>query len=192
MTWARACIHVPAVGETMPGDDFCILETAESLLIAVVDGLGHGEEAAHASRLAVRYVRANPDRPLKDMMEGCHRELRGSRGAAVAITRVFPARQVLTHAAVGNVETRIIGADKVRRPVAVAGIVGYQVRKIHVEDFAFHPGDLLAMYSDGISDRFDVAPASRTTDLELLASQIAHGHGKANDDQTLVLARLDA
>jgi serine phosphatase RsbU (regulator of sigma subunit) len=183
-------VHLPATGETAIGDAYCVLPFPGQVLLAVADGLGHGEEAERAAKMAMAYVQAHPHQPLNILLEGCHRVLRGTRGVVMALVLVDMAKGPAVHAGIGNIETRVVGADKVRRPITHNGILGYQLRKVHVESFPFAAGDLILMHSDGVSERLEVSPASRLTDPQLLASQLAHAHGKHNDDQTLLIARI--
>lgn len=183
-------VNLPAVGETASGDAYRVLELEGCVLLALADGLGHGQEAALAAGVAMRHVEAHAQQPLQLLLEGCHRALSGTRGVVMALARVDLAAGLVQHSGIGNVETRLVGAQKVRRPITHNGILGYQLRKVHVETFPFAPGDLVLMHSDGISDRFEVGPTARGIDPQLLASQLAHAHGKHNDDQTLIVARI--
>lgn len=182
-------ISVPIMGATESGDAFCVIDEGDGALIAVADGLGHGALAAEASRLAMDYIRAHPQDTPQALVAGCHRVLGRTRGAVLAVVRIDRARQCLEHVGLGNIETRIVGAEKSYRPVTVNGIAGHSARKFRCEDFPFHPGDLLIMHSDGISDRFDLSPAARGRDLQMLADQIAREHGRHHDDQLLLIAR---
>lgn len=192
MTVEVGAVNLPAVGETAIGDAYCVLTLDQQILVALADGLGHGEEAAEASAIAMHHVEAHAHQPLKPLLEGCHRALRGSRGVVMAVALIDLTAGTVLHAGIGNVETRIVGVDKVRRPISHNGILGYQLRNVRVETYPYSPGDLVVMHSDGVSERFEVSPASRETDPQLLASQVAHAHGKHNDDQTIVVVRIHA
>lgn len=185
-------IHQPVVGEATCGDAYLVLDQGSFVLVAVSDGLGHGPAAQEASRTAIAYLEAHATQPPQVLLEGCHRALRGTRGAVLAIARIERENGRLVHSGLGNIETRIVTTQKVYRPVSVNGIVGHQARKFRSEEFPFAPGDLLIMHSDGISDRFEISSAARGRDLQLLASQIAHEHGRHHDDQLLLILRDDA
>jgi serine/threonine protein phosphatase PrpC len=185
-------VHHPIVGETHIGDAYFVHEGEDFALVAVADGLGHGKDAEIASQRAVTYIREHLEKTPIALLEGCHQALHGTRGAVLAIARIDTAAQTLLHAGLGNIETRIVSEEKVSRPVTVNGIVGHQARKFRQESFAFRPGDLLVMHSDGISDRFEISTLARTRDPQMLANQIAQTHGKDHDDQLLLIARWDA
>ena len=184
-------VHHPAIGEVHIGDEYCIEEHDDFILVAVADGLGHGKEAREAAEKAVRYICAHADREPQLLLQGCHEAIRGTRGAVVAIARIEPAAQTLVYAGLGNIDARIVAEDRIYRPVSINGIVGHQARKFRQEAFVFKPGDMLIMHSDGISDRFEVSPLARARDPQMLANQIAHSHGRDHDDQLLLIARIE-
>ncbi len=83
---------------------------AEGALVAVIDGLGHGNAAAHAAARAARVVRESPTADLPDLVGRCHAALRGTRGAAISLAFLSPAADALTWLGVGNVEGRVLSA----------------------------------------------------------------------------------
>jgi negative regulator of sigma-B (phosphoserine phosphatase) len=183
-------VCVPATNETHCGDAFCVVEREHHSLVAVIDGLGHGSNAAEASQLAVAHIQANVDDPLLQLLEGLHQALRKTRGAVISLARIEHDAGEVFHAGIGNVETRLVGSDKVNRPIVVKGIVGYQWRKPTLDRYAFEHGDLLVMHTDGISDGFELRPSSRNLEPGNLATQLHAAHAKPADDQTLVVVRL--
>lgn len=182
-------VHQPIPGESESGDAYCVIDRGSFYLVAVVDGLGHGEEARRSARRAIAYLEAHPEKPPQFLVEGCHEALKGTRGAVMAVARVERERGVLQHAGLGNIETRVVGPERVRRPVTVNGIVGHALRKLRTEEFPFAPGDLLLMHSDGISDRFELSPLARNRDVQMLADQLVRENGRFNDDQLMLVVR---
>ena len=80
-----AAVVRPKVGEIVSGDDAFILEVEQGFLAAIVDVLGHGEEAdALAIRIRTFLTGIGSD-ALVDVLSRLHRECRGSRGAAVGL-----------------------------------------------------------------------------------------------------------
>ena len=182
-------VHHPIAGERESGDAYCVVDCGAFAVVAVIDGLGHGPDATLASAKACAVVRRDVDLAPEVIVQRAHEALRGTRGAVMAVVRIDRARQELVHAGIGNIETRLVGEAKVRRPITLNGIVGHSVRKVRSETFPFATGDLLILTSDGISERFDVQPASRADDVQGLANRIALAHGKATDDQTVLVVR---
>lgn len=186
---AVGVVHEPILGETHCGDAYLVLDEGATILVAVADGLGHGKEAEEASQAAMAYIRAHATMALGLLLEGCHRRLSNTRGAVLSIARIDRAAHTLLYAGVGNIEARIVAAEKTYRPIPQHGIVGHTLRKTRCEEFPFAPGDLLVMHSDGISDRFEISALGRERDVQLLANQIGREAGKHHDDQLLLILK---
>src|SRR5262250_323617 len=80
--WAVAALAQR--GERESGDHYVALATPDVGLVAVVDGLGHGAEAARAAKTAVRALERGADRPLVQMLRDCHQQLTTTRGAVIS------------------------------------------------------------------------------------------------------------
>lgn len=90
--------------EQESGDGFLIRKIPDGCLIAVADGLGHGPDAAAATRTALATVSLAPATPLEGIFRRCHHELLKSRGVALTLVTLDFASGILTWLAVGNVE----------------------------------------------------------------------------------------
>ena len=88
----------PLPGETESGDAPVVVFFPGGALLGLIDGLGHGPEAATAARAAVARLEAAPDQPVLKLINLCHEALRSTRGAVTWIagsnggfgTRVAP------------------------------------------------------------------------------------------------------
>src|SRR4051812_25511416 len=98
----------PAMGETVSGDLHHIATFPRGALIAVVDGVGHGEAAATAAQIAVDAIRGNAYEPLPTLLARCHEALNGTRGAVLTLASVDTAAETVTWLGVGNVEARLL------------------------------------------------------------------------------------
>src|ERR1044071_4727239 len=56
--------------------------------IAVIDGLGHGPEAAAAAACAVSFLDEHPDLDPAEALRRSHVAMMGTRGAAISIARL--------------------------------------------------------------------------------------------------------
>ncbi len=54
-------------------------------LVAVVDGVGHGAEAAAAAHLAVATLRAHAQESILPLLRRCHETLRETRGVVLTL-----------------------------------------------------------------------------------------------------------
>jgi len=51
-------------GQEESGDHHLVCCSRNGILIAAIDGIGHGEEAANAARTAAALLRSSPDEPI--------------------------------------------------------------------------------------------------------------------------------
>ena len=103
MKWSFSHESVPCQGETANGDAVVVRHEGDRVLLAVVDGLGHGPGAADIAAEARRYLQELPFGPsVRAVFDGLHERLRGTRGAAATVCLVRGAH--VEGAGVGNVE----------------------------------------------------------------------------------------
>ena len=119
-------------GETEFGDAHLLVPSTGGFLAAVVDGLGHGPEAAAASRTAVAALCRDPDAPVEDLVHRCHKDLAKTRGAVISLVSFSVESGLMTWLAVGNVEGVLYRADPAMVPpkeslLPRGGVVGYQM-----------------------------------------------------------------
>lgn len=189
--WAVATLPLP--GQTQSGDLHLVKPLSRGTLVAVVDGLGHGEEAAAAARLAVTTLERHADEFLLPLVERCHAALHGSRGVVMSLAFVDATRHTLTWLGVGNVEGVLKYADGAMQPVRASlivrgGIVGSELPRLRAEVLRVTPGDLLVFATDGIRQGFaDTLSADATP--QQLADDILARHSKGTDDALVLAAR---
>jgi negative regulator of sigma-B (phosphoserine phosphatase) len=178
-------------GETRSGDVGVFLPTATGALAGVIDGLGHGPEAAEAAERCAEVVRANADAGAQELMQACHEALLDTRGAVMTVAWFDLERSELSWAGVGNVDARLVrSGPELREDVALVfgGVLGYRMPRVRPATMALARGDLLVMITDGIEGA--ISPAlSRGGSAQTLASRILDIHGRGNDDALAVVIR---
>jgi phosphoserine phosphatase RsbX len=170
--WAVACELHP--GEDSLCDAFVIHDDGDRLLVAVIDGLGHGRDANHASRSVAAAVRDAADRELVEIVAHCHRKAQRTRGAVMSLAAVTNSN--IEWVGVGNVETALIRGDRdAARPVEsmmlTGGVVGYQLPPLRPRTVPVAAGDLLVLATDGIPEARD--HDGREYGADRLARQVA-------------------
>jgi serine phosphatase RsbU (regulator of sigma subunit) len=185
----------PRPGENVCGDRLLAVDVnGTGALIGVLDGLGHGAEAAEAANCGVEVLRNARSEPLDVLVQRCHRALSGTRGAAMTLARIDFQADTLSWVGIGNVAADLVAKHpagvEVRSSARLAGgIVGYRIPEVLTpQEVPIRPGDLLVIASDGIvEDHLDdidfSAPAL------VIADQILHSHAKDNDDALVLAAR---
>ncbi len=147
-------------GEGQSGDSYVVKERPGGAIIAVVDGLGHGEEASVAASLAASIIEANPGETVLSLIARCHERLRGGRGAALTIVSIDALTRTLSWAGVGNVEGVLVHAaateGKTRREYVQlrGGIVGRHLPTLHPSATHIGRGDMLILATDGVRRDF--------------------------------------
>jgi serine/threonine protein phosphatase PrpC len=145
-------------GERYSGDDAAFVRSGDALLVAVADGLGHGELAREASERAVRLIAANPVRSPEGLLAECDRELARTRGAVMASARL-EASGDLTVAGVGNVGAHLYGPEGSWRFGGSSYVLGSPggARRIAVERHRVEVRGMVVLFSDGIRSKLDLA-----------------------------------
>jgi len=180
-------------GQTESGDLHLVRPVRDGVLVAVVDGLGHGEEAAAAARLAVTTLEQYAEEPPLSLLQRCHLALKGTRGVVMSLARFDAPRGTMTWLGVGNVEGVLHHADWSERSaraslVTRGGIVGSEVPAVQAAVIPIGAGDTLVFATDGIGRDF-VADVSARDEPQRLADQILARYGKGTDDALVLLAR---
>jgi len=189
--WGAAAQAIP--GETVSGDLHLVKPFPHGALVAVVDGLGHGDEAAMAARTAVSVLEEHPDQSVITLAKRCHDALRKTRGAVMTLASFNVLDSTVSWLGVGNVEGLLLRADTRGVPASESaflrgGVVGYQLPPLRASVIAIAPYDLLILASDGIGSGFrQNLPA--TEPAQEIADRIMGQHFKGNDDALVLIVR---
>jgi phosphoserine phosphatase RsbX len=180
-------------GEGRSGDLAVFAPSARGGLVAVIDGLGHGDAAADAAELAAVILRDRVDDPPQLLLERCHEELRRTRGAVMTLAWFDLEARTMAWTGVGNVEARFVragaGADaRHDSPVVLGGVVGYNLPQVRMGTVALEPGDAVAMATDGVAADYSVSLESGVP-AQQLAERVLEKHGKGTDDALAVVVR---
>ena len=191
--WGVASLALP--GEAQSGDLHFVKQVRTGALVAVVDGLGHGAEAAAAAQAAVAALERHATESPVPLIERCHRALQGTRGAVMSVAVFGRPDRSMTWLGVGNVEGLLLYGDGVARSgspraslVTRGGIVGSELPRLHPVVLPIAPGDTLIFATDGIREGF-ADGASLEASPQQLADQILARHGKGTDDALVLVAR---
>lgn len=174
--------------EVICGDAHFVKQTANGVLICVIDGLGHGPEAAEASRTAIGAISHHSDDAPEEIIALCHDALKATRGAVLSLAMLDSLRNSVTWVGIGNVEGMLLHPEgKYELLPLRGGIVGCRMPSIQAFETPFSADDLLLMYSDGIAshllDRIyvDRRPAQ-------MVERIISNHAKNTDDAVVLVA----
>jgi hypothetical protein len=178
----------PFPGERVCGDAVAVAVDSQATTLAVIDGLGHGEEAHRAAQVAKRVIESNASLSPALLLQRCHDALRDTRGAAMGVARLAQSGSG-RFAGVGNIAVSSRGQNPVHA-ISFGGIVGHKMRKVVECSFLLGPGDVLCLFSDGLSSRLSLEEVD-TARLEESAKKLVARFGRDHDDATAALAMLD-
>lgn len=182
-------------GQVQSGDQYVVSQFPNGVLVAVLDGLGHGAEAAEAALLACAVLNAHPQESVISLIQRCHLSLRGTRGAVVALASINTQEATMAWLGVGDVEGILLRADPRASPAYESlllrpGLVGHQLPRLIASLVPLEPGDSLLLLTDGIGpigDWLDRLPAIRSP--QSMADQILASSARGTDDALVVVAR---
>lgn len=189
--WSAAIVAID--GETVSGDQYLIRPYPNGVLVAAVDGLGHGPEAEAAAQIAITVLEADPSQSLVTLVRSCHNALITMRGVVMSLASFNKTKNVMTWLGIGNVEGRLIRANKEKgyrqdSLLLRGGIVGQNLPTLIAVTVPINAGDTLIFASDGIRSDF-------AEDLEIesppqqLVNDIINRSAKNTDDSLVVVAR---
>ena len=189
--WGVASLTMP--GETQSGDRHLVQPYTNGVLVAVVDGLGHGEQAAAAADLAVTILSKHAHESVITLCKRCHDGLRNTRGVVMSLASFNELDGTLTWIGIGNVEGLVLSGEGSPRSrdeylFLRGGVVGSQLPSLSASFMPVMQGDTLIFVTDGIRSGF--AKGLSTSDPpQLTADRILADYGKGSDDALVLVAR---
>lgn len=183
-------VCLPMRGEIACGDAWTAREAEDGALFMVADGLGHGPDAAAASRAAVGAVQGTRNLLPVPLMEDIHGALRATRGAAVAVARIERGAAQIRFAGIGNISAILEGEQR-RQFASHAGIVGHNMRKVSEFVQPWTAGMVLILHSDGMATHWDLGkyPGLAARHCGVIAAVLYRDLTRGRDDVTVLVIR---
>jgi hypothetical protein len=180
-------------GESRSGDHYVTTSFSNGFLIAVLDGLGHGEEAAAASRIASRILEKHAFDPVITLVRHCHQELRDTRGVVMSMASFNIGYSLMTWLGVGNVHGVLLrpgrGLSLVEETLLLrAGVVGGQLPPLQAAVLPINAGDAVVFTTDGVRNDFERTLAQQQNPQKAAEDILAH-YSKMTDDALVLVAR---
>ena len=180
-------------GQAASGDRHVVEPFSGGALIAAIDGLGHGTEAASAARKAGDVLGRHCAESVIALVRRCHDALHETRGVVMSLASFNGSDETMTWLGVGNVEGVLLRANARAVPVREqlllrGGVVGYQLPQLSAWVLPLAMGDTLVFATDGIRSDF-TGILDRSGSAPGLADRILARYAKATDDALVVVAR---
>ena len=180
-------------GEESLGDAYVMKSFPDGCLAAVIDGLGHGDQAAVAATIGVATLESHASEPVSSLLRLCHERLSETRGAAISLASIRAAEGSLAWLAVGNVAGVLVRADPAASPreerlLQRSGVVGLKLPALREGLLRLFTEDTLVLATDGIGVDFDhsIRPADPP---QRIADRILEEHGLSTDDALVLVVR---
>lgn len=178
-------------GQVTSGDNHLVCPTSEGALVAVVDGLGHGEEAARASRKAISELAQNAEEHVISLVRRCQESLRPTRGVVMSLAAFNARASVMTWIGVGNVIGMLWRSNGEPQEALLlrGGVVGSLLPPLQASVLPVTPGDTLVLATDGLQSDFlrDLNPSLPP---QAQAERILARYAKGTDDALLLIVRF--
>ncbi|MEH6591809.1 MAG: SpoIIE family protein phosphatase [Halioglobus sp.] len=180
----------PCLGESVSGDAAVVKSIESGLFVAIVDVLGHGSEAAELGCEIEAYLTRYACSDVAGLMKRLHQKLKGSRGAAVGMCFIETTGHQIEYTGVGNTVIRRFGQTETRL-VSQDGVLGQNMRTPRPQNLQLETGDIILLYTDGVSDRFSSRdyPGVFRHAAEEVANNIVQRFGKGHDDAACIAVR---
>lgn len=145
-------IALPATGEDITGDAWCVEQKGTHVAMLLVDGTGHGPGAAEAAHVATTlfHERAGCTIPPEDIVQEIHDCLNGTRGGAVAVAVANLAESSVRFCGIGNVVAFVGTESSSKHMISQPGVAGGVARRLHPETYDIPVGAAIVMFSDGL------------------------------------------
>jgi hypothetical protein len=164
-----------------------------SCLLAIIDGLGHGPEAAHAAQTALAVLQAQPALPLPALLALLDDALQRTRGAAIGLARVDGPR--LRYAGFGNTRALRWRGERLLRLSSQHGVVGGGLpAPAAATELDLQAGDWLLLYTDGLDEmvQLPVHLPEWERDPALLCGHLLARWRNVRDDAGVLALHMEA
>jgi serine phosphatase RsbU (regulator of sigma subunit) len=190
--WGLASRALP--GQSTSGDLQVVKAFSGGVLIAALDGVGHGGEAATAAMIAGAILETHAADPVIGLVQRCHEALRSTRGVTMSVASFNVSQGLVTWLGVGSVVgvllRQSVAPVVAEEPLLLrAGVVGLQLPLLDVDIVPVSEGDTLIFATDGIQSNFARGLAGKKPPQKAAETILAQ-HGKTTDDALVLVARF--
>jgi anti-sigma regulatory factor (Ser/Thr protein kinase) len=182
---------IPIAGETQCGDAYTFSSSPDKTRILLIDGLGHGNDAADAASEAVLAFHRHIGEEIAEVLQYIHDNLKKTRGGVGAIAQIEPLAGTLSFVGVGNISGAVFTGDSARSLVSSNGLLGSTFPKLKVFQYEWQSDSCLIMHSDGLQTRWDLSryPGLRGKCPATIAGILLRDFRRVADDSSIVVAK---
>ena len=173
------------------GDHYLVERFKDGALVAVVDGIGHGVEAAKVAKLTLTILKEQASLPVDELIQQCHAALRATRGVVVALASFNTRTRTMTWTGVGNVEGKLFTRAAASAPTTLLssmGTLGQGMVEVRPTEVPLKSGDTLILATDGVRSDFYLGLGLKKSPKQL-ADSILERSAHRTDDALVAVAR---
>lgn len=186
-------VNVPRGGTGESGDNWLVTTANARLAALVVDGLGHGPQAATAARAAVDALARWPVTDPELSLARAHEAMRATRGGVLGVAVIDPAAGNLVYAGAGNISGWVLARGRRHGLLSREGTVGTQEHppRPYVTRVPWSTGATLILASDGLRTLrgLESSPGLWRLDPTLAAAVLYRDFGRDSDDACVLVLR---
>ncbi|MBL8690417.1 MAG: ATP-binding protein [Rhodospirillaceae bacterium] len=173
------------------GDAFAVDAKGAGGGVIMIDGLGHGADAAAAAERAVECFHVRIQVDLKTLFEDLNRALSQTRGAAIAVAEIQPRDRIVRYMGVGNISGLLISGGRVRNMVSHNGIVGHTMRRLQQFEYPIETDVTVILHTDGIGTRWQAASLAERglVHPSIIAGHLWRSEARGRDDAGIAVVR---
>jgi hypothetical protein len=181
-------------GQSVIGDRALVHVADQLAMAAVIDGLGHGAQAARAAEIAARALVEHREESPASLFARCDAALAATRGVVMSLALFDAARDVVTWAGVGDVEGVLLRWNTAyRRETEVllrrVGVVGTRRdQPVYAETLSLEVGDTLILATDGVRAGFELG-VRLEDEPKRIAERVLSQSSSQVDDALVLVAR---
>lgn len=186
--FSYATQSLPHQNNTANGDNFLVKEyEGDKILVALIDGEGHGTKAAILSTLIKDYLNNHTDLPLLQLAEACHHLLRDrpiEGGVVMSLLRLTPGK--MFYLGIGDTHA-YMSQTHFRKLTHYSGKVGdYDLPVMEVTMLSTEQASRFVLCTDGIKEQIKHADLAKDLSIQQVAEQTMSKYRRINGDATVV------
>lgn len=190
-SWSVGGVNVPLPGQEICGDAWAVRCRDEAIDVMIVDGLGHGPEAAKAATAAIAAFLAGTDRSPVGHLSEAGAALHSTRGAAVGVAVIDLQRREVTFSGIGNTVAIVLTGSVIQNLVSFGGIVGQRTVRLREFSTPWLSDSMFVGHSDGINTRWslDAYPGLATRHPSIIAGVLYRDFARGRDDASVLVVK---
>lgn len=183
-------INKPKTYEEVSGDNWAIKLDIDPIKALVIDGIGHGQDAAIPADRAVD-IFLSYKAPLDKLVAIMDINLRKTRGAVLSMVELFPDQEEINFIGIGNIFNRIITKDNTITLLTLYGTVGYILPTLETRMYKWPSRSLFIMHSDGLQTRWNFTdyPCLINAHPSIIAAVLYRDYNRGRDDIVVMVIR---